>query len=86
MNLDEALHILARVHTRDDHEVGFCIEVGARPEPYFGFSQAEYYEAWKAVRMHLHLNINPPPQPNTDFLEPGPMSVGFAQRLRDPWA
>lgn len=61
MTLDEALVILARIHTHDDGMVGFCVVAGAGPE-WLGYSRFDYIEAWKAVRMHLHMNVNPAPE------------------------
>lgn len=63
MTLDHALHVLARVHTRDDREVGFVIQMGAMPD-HACVDHTEYVEAWRALRMHLHLNVNPEPQPS----------------------
>jgi hypothetical protein len=63
MILDRALGILARVHTRDNRLCGFTVEMGAVPQPHHGVLNSEYVEAWEAVRMHLHLDVNPEPQP-----------------------
>lgn len=59
MNLDQALHILARVHTADDERAGFQVRIGAMPEPFNCVSSAEYIETWKAVREHLHFPVTP---------------------------
>lgn len=58
MQLDEALNILARVHTRDDSRAGFTVQAPSLP-PYVDISS--YVEAWTAVRMHLRMNVNPEP-------------------------
>lgn len=47
--LDEALGILATVHTRDD-EMGFRIVADATPA---SFEASDYAEAWRTVREHL---------------------------------
>jgi hypothetical protein len=60
MNIDKALLILAQVHTRDDRLAGFVVEMGASPyasAPWI--SQADYIDAWKTVREHLHLPTEP---------------------------
>ncbi|GCA49267.1 hypothetical protein KGO5_01710 [Sinorhizobium sp. KGO-5] len=61
MSLDRALHLLARVHTRDDDQIGFVVVAGATAEAWGnGVSQVEYIEAWRTVRKHLHLPTEPP--------------------------
>ena len=60
VDISKALHILATVHTKDDAELGFAVQIGARgPEPWDPFSQAEYVEAWKAVRERAHMQTEP---------------------------
>ena len=59
MSLDEALRRLAEVHTRDDHELGFQVVIGARPDLAL-IRGNEYVRAWAAVRWHLHLQVDPP--------------------------
>lgn len=60
MELNKALLVLARLHTRDDQQAGFVIEMGGPgllyPSPY---SQIDYVDAWKTVREHLHMKTNP---------------------------
>ena len=56
MSLDKALYILASIHTRDDHEVGFVVVAGAVPDfPLTEFGTGDYIEAWRTVREHLHM-------------------------------
>lgn len=55
MTLDQALAILAEVHTADS-ATGFQVTLlwpYASPTP-------AYVEAWKIVRVHLHLQTEPP--------------------------
>ena len=54
--LFDALHLLARVHTRDDAEIGFTVEMS--PAPMF-YRDIEYIEAWRIVREQLHLQVEP---------------------------
>ncbi|MBZ9656597.1 hypothetical protein [Phyllobacterium lublinensis] len=49
MTLDQALQILARVHLREDSEVGFVIEIGATPSFGSMVSEGEYVDAWAVV-------------------------------------
>lgn len=64
-DLDRALHILARVHTRDNREVGFVVQMDAMPHDAC-VTHTEYADAWRVVRMHLYLNVNPEPTPNPE--------------------
>jgi hypothetical protein len=50
MPLSTALLILADIHTRDDDQVGYIVELGARPDYGCRWSMAEYIEAWGVVR------------------------------------
>lgn len=59
MSLDRALFLLARVHTRDDDQIGFVIQAGAGPDWGNLVSHGEYIEAWAVVRTHLHLPTGP---------------------------
>lgn len=53
MELVEALHILADIHTRDDDRAGFVVVAGAQWLPYVSpWMQEQYVEAWKVVRQH----------------------------------
>lgn len=54
--LFDALHTLARAHTRDDARVGFLVE---RCAPHLFCSDAEYIEAWRIVREQLHFQVEP---------------------------
>lgn len=56
MQLCQALHILASVHTRDDDLVGFVVMSHAGPE-YSRWSQADYIEAWKSVRYNIGMTV-----------------------------
>lgn len=58
MTLNEALHILVQIHTRDDDGVGFTFShIADVTLPWF--SSTEYAEAWRTVREHLHLPTEP---------------------------
>lgn len=59
MTLDDALRILAGIHTRDDDVTGFCVLIGAVPSP-FDFGADKYSEAWQVVREHLRLPADAP--------------------------
>lgn len=60
MSLDEALHIIASVHTKDDDGVGFVFLVGATCESYMQpWSPSEHIEAWRVLRNHLHMQTEP---------------------------
>lgn len=61
MKLDQALHILVSVHTRDDDVTGFVVKVGAQPDP-FEWSRSQYLEAWEVVRRHLRMQTEPAKQ------------------------
>lgn len=56
MTLDMALSVLATSHTRDDDFSGFVIE-GNRQRMHW--PDHEYVEAWKVVRQHLRMQVNP---------------------------
>lgn len=60
MTLSEALHVIATIHTRDDDVMGFAVS------SYVGgdflawpYSREQYIEAWKTVRLHLHMQTEP---------------------------
>jgi hypothetical protein len=57
--LFDALRILAETHTREDHLMGFVVEVGAGPGPYSRWSQGAYIKAWKIVREQCHMPTEP---------------------------
>jgi hypothetical protein len=59
MPLTQALGILARVHTRDDPELGCIVLMGATPPPLYD-SHADYTEAWRSVRHAINLPSAPP--------------------------
>jgi hypothetical protein len=60
VELDRALFILARTHTRDDDQLGFNIVTGVYPsDPVNEFGASEYLEAWATVRKHLHMPFEP---------------------------
>jgi hypothetical protein len=59
MTLEKALHILARTHTRDDDLTGFVVEWAPSPSVFWEHSQADYFEAWKTVRAHIHFQTEP---------------------------
>lgn len=60
MQLAEALHILANIHTRDDPDVGFVILAGAQWRPLESqWSQEQYIESWKVVRRHTFMQTKP---------------------------
>lgn len=54
-DISQALSVLARVHTRDDHQVGFVVMAGAGPDWGNLVSHDEYLEAWQTVRKTLQL-------------------------------
>jgi hypothetical protein len=60
MSLDKALHILAQAHTTDDSLAGFSMHIGTRAYDFWDGDRASYYRAWRAVRRHLHLQVDPP--------------------------
>ena len=62
MPLREALHILARVHTNDDDQVGFHVRMGVATVGFeYGSMCAhdQYVEAWRVVRKHLNMQVDP---------------------------
>jgi hypothetical protein len=50
LSLSMALTILTEVHTRDDEQLGYTVEVGAYPQYGSRWSEAQYIEAWGVVR------------------------------------
>jgi hypothetical protein len=60
MSLNEALHILASIHTRDNDDMGFTVEAYLGGD-FIGWqcSREQYIEAWKAVRKHLYMQTEP---------------------------
>jgi hypothetical protein len=59
MPLARALHILIEAHTRDDHQMGFTVEMyGIRPD----ISRIDYIEAWRSVRYNTGKDVGPLPQ------------------------
>jgi hypothetical protein len=62
MTLEQALHILATVHTRDDNLTGFVVVWTPSPSFAWEYSEAEYIEAWKTVRAHIDLQTEPQSQ------------------------
>jgi len=60
VDLDQALRILAEVHTDQDDVTGFVVHMGATPEMRAPWHHKHYAEAWKAVRAHLGLPVDPP--------------------------
>lgn len=60
MTLDLALRVLADVHTRDDLQFGFIVSAGAHPYDHLTpWSPSDYLEAWRVVRAHLGLQVEP---------------------------
>jgi hypothetical protein len=60
MPLSKALYILATIHTRDDDQIGFVVEMRASPRwSVSPISEHDYVRAWEAVRAHVHLQIEP---------------------------
>jgi hypothetical protein len=49
LTLPEALRIVADVHTEADREVGFVVQMGARPRPW-DYRSERYVEAWGVIR------------------------------------
>lgn len=49
MTIDEAIEVLCRVHTRDDPEAGFTVQMVARPDPWDHY---HYVPAWEALIKH----------------------------------
>lgn len=58
MTLNEALVVLADAHTHSDSEIGFCVH---QMPPWYerGDGGRKYVDAWKAVRVHLGLPVEP---------------------------
>lgn len=56
ISLEEALRLLAEVHTQDDAQTGFRVNMGAIPA---SFQQRYYVEAWGVVRVHLGMQTEP---------------------------
>jgi hypothetical protein len=59
MELSKALHILAEAHTREDHAAGFTVQGHVGGSYFDRYTQAEYIEAWRTVRLTLHLPVDP---------------------------
>jgi hypothetical protein len=59
MTLNEALHILADHHTCDDDVTGYTVETTPKSWHASHWSQADYINAWRVVREHLHLQTEP---------------------------
>jgi hypothetical protein len=60
VELAEALHILANIHTRDDDQVGFVVLAGAQWRPLESqWTQAQYIEAWEVVRRYTFMQTKP---------------------------
>ncbi len=59
MPLSKALHILASVHTRDDDQMGFSIEMSVPRWSTSSVSPRDYIRAWESVRAHIHFQIDP---------------------------
>lgn len=60
MTLDKALQVLADIHTKDDHQVGFVFMVGATAQNGMTrWSVNDHLQAWRAVREHLHMQVDP---------------------------
>lgn len=55
MTLFEAIQIVARVHTRDDDEIGFVVEMGATPR----YDHNRYVKAWGTIRREAGLPCDP---------------------------
>ncbi len=53
-----AVDFLADVHTKDDYQIGFCVQMGAVPNEMF-HDHRQYIEAWKTVRKFTHRQIEP---------------------------
>ncbi len=58
MTLESALHILAKVHTMDDEWTGFVILFGSSWQ-HSRFTPEQYLEAWRVVREHVHMQVEP---------------------------
>lgn len=65
MTLDQALDVLICVHTRDDPQTGFVIEIGAAPQ-HVGMPQAEYVQAWRVAREYNKFRTEPGHYPAED--------------------
>ena len=62
MNLNQALRVLADIHTKDDHQVGFVFMVGATAHHNMTrWSVDDHIQAWRVVREHLHMQVDPQP-------------------------
>lgn len=60
MELEEALHIIANIHTRDDEVTGFVVLAGAQWRPFeTQWSQEQYVKAWEVVRRHTFMQTKP---------------------------
>jgi hypothetical protein len=56
MSLERALNILADFHTRDDSFAGFTVHQTGYD---MRWSQHDYVEAWKVVRVYIHRETEP---------------------------
>lgn len=60
MGLDEAIQVLCKVHTQDDSQAGFCVRMGATPDPLdFNGPLERYTEAWRVLRARGCLPTKP---------------------------
>jgi hypothetical protein len=50
MTLDDAIELLCRVHTRDDPEIGFTVQMGVAPINPWDYDN--YVPAWEALIQH----------------------------------
>lgn len=57
MNLYTAIRIIAMSHTDHDPEIGMKINVGTPHD--IDVSDADYIEAWKVLRHHVDLSVEP---------------------------
>lgn len=66
LTLQEALCVLALVHTRDDKFAGFAVVSGSTPRwsaSSFRCSPDQYESAWKRVREEIKLPVSPDQYP-----------------------
>lgn len=59
LSLDVALRLLAEVHTRDNHQTGWSVLIGAKPDTAL-VRYGLYTRAWETVRRHLNMQVDPP--------------------------
>lgn len=55
-----AIDILTRVHTRDDHQIGFNVQMGATPD--FFTPSDMYVDSWKTLREFIGKPVTFPPE------------------------